>query len=346
MNPLWDLLVYLGCIQIYLGLLLYSELFRTSFLNISSERLYLSFAASTVLFWLVWGGYSVDAWRYLARFDFSPLHFHEEQLFWIAGYLLNKVVVDPWPLKIISACSILILSTAYFKYNGKLHKRELIFSYMLLLVTPGYFLLIGNTVRQGLAGSIEILAAVYFLQQRFWIWIILAVVGFFVHQFGILVVLALALARLFKRYLLHIWVISFLASPVAAFVFQLYGYNLGETLRYGTYSEGALHWEKVLISGAISIVVLVSITLRSSPKVDFRHVYIGLITISNTVFIYEVPFERIFLFSDLAAPLALSSVFFQSAWLTNRYRVIGVAIIVASVLLWTNQSIIKALGFN
>lgn len=70
------------------------------------------------LFYCVWGGYGVDSRDYLTGFDGSPFVFGKEYLFWMVGYKLNKLFVDPWPLKLLSTLSVIILCLAiliYFK---------------------------------------------------------------------------------------------------------------------------------------------------------------------------------------------------------------------------------------
>ncbi|MGI9317086.1 MAG: EpsG family protein [bacterium] len=341
------MLIYLGCIQ----LLLVGRVYQANFTETDSsffrnDLLFLAFTASAIVFWLTWGGYSVDAWRYLARFDFSPFLFREEQIFWISGYLLNKVVPDPWPLKILSTVSVLILAGAYYNYFRNQENGELTFAYILLLLTPGFYLLTGNAVRQGLSGSLELFGAVFFLQQRYWSWMVFALIGFFVHQFGIIVFGAVLIARFLKKNLVLVWFLSFIFSPVADYFLGVFDYNLESILRYGSSSEGYFHWGKVVVSGLVSSFVVVSLLVRPSSSLDFRHLYIALIVISNSVLLYEVPFERIFLFSDLVAPLALAQIFASYRWSRARYFVMLIVVLSGSLLLWTNHSIVKALGYT
>ncbi|MDP6297691.1 MAG: hypothetical protein QGH17_08760, partial [Candidatus Marinimicrobia bacterium] len=43
-----------------------------------------------VVFFLAWGGYSTDSWRYVDGFIGSPLVYEKEHLFYIIGYFLDK----------------------------------------------------------------------------------------------------------------------------------------------------------------------------------------------------------------------------------------------------------------
>ena len=345
MIPVWDLLVYLGCTQLLLlskwRLLMTETTDRTN----DNRNVFVLFSAATALFWLVWGGYSVDAWRYLSRFDFTPLHFKEEQLFWTTGYLLNKLVPDPWPIKILSTISVLILTWSYFRYYGSSERGELLIAYVLLLATPAYFLLLGNTVRQGMAGCIEILGATFFLQKRYWTWALIAVAGFMVHQFGAVVAFAVLITRLFSKYLLWIWIGSFLISPISTYVLHFFGYNLEDLLRYGDYTEGQFHWAKAIVSFFISAFILYSLKSHPPAKIDFRHLYITLNIVSNTVLLYEVPYERLFLFSDLIAPLALAHIITRIKFVEKYNLGFFLVALSFSIILWTNYSVVKSFGY-
>lgn len=345
MFPVWDMIIYLVCMQFILLWNLHLPVVDNIDKPKDTQKVFFFFSIAASLFWLVWGGFSVDAWRYLSRFDFSPLHFREEQLFWITGYLLNKIVPDPWPIKILSALSIVILIWSYFRYFGKTQRRELVIAYVLLLATPGYFLLIGNTVRQGMAGCIEILGATFFLQRKYLVWLLLTIAGYLVHQFGILVAAALLIAKLLQKHLLWVWVASFLVSPFSTYIFSLFGYNLEDMLRYGDYTEGLFHWEKTLVSLAISIFILSSFRYQQTTKIDFRHVYIALSIVSNTVLLYEVPYERLFLFSDLIAPVALGQILAKVKWIETNKLAFTFLVLLFSTVLWTNYSIVKSLGY-
>ena len=345
MVPVWDMLIYLGCTQLLLLSRWHFYITENTDRINDNQIVFLLFSIATTLFWLVWGGYSVDAWRYLSRFDFNPLHFQEERLFWTTGYLLNKLVPDPWPIKILSAISILVLTWSYFRYYSNAQRGELLIAYALLLATPAYFLLLGNTVRQGIAGCIEILGAVFFLQKRYWTWAVIAVAGYMLHQFGAIVALAVLISRLFSKYLLWIWIVSFLVSPVSTYVLHLFGFNLEELLRYGDYTEGQFHWAKAIVSFIITSFILFSFKFQPSVKIDFRHIYIAINIISNTVLLYEVPFERLFLFSDLIAPLALGQVFARINFVKKYSFTLSLIVILFSVILWSNYSIVKSLGY-
>lgn len=345
MIPVWDLLGYLGCLQILLILNLGSVTSTSGEQLCSNRTLFLLTSLSAAGFWLVWGGYSVDAWRYLSQFDLKVLHFHEEQIFWGAGSVLGSLVPDPWPLKIISGCSIFILCWAYFRHFGSTGTPELTAAYMLLLITPAFFLLYGNAVRQGFAASVGVLAITFFLQGSYFKWLMLAVAGFFIHQAAILVAVALLIASTLRNHLFWIWLGSLFVSPVVAYLFSLFGHELTDYIRYADYSEGVFHWAKVAMSTAISLVVLLSLRVQSSLTLDFRHAYIGLGILGNCLLIYEVPFERILLFSDLLAAPALAQILVRTDWLSRRYIIFSILVICGSILLWTHQSILRTLGY-
>lgn len=342
-NPVWDLTLYLGCIQIVLAGWLW-RCAGSDGATSGTARLTGFVALSLAVFWLVWGGYSVDAWRYLSRFDRNPLDFLEEQLFWLVGFSLGSVLPDPWPLKVLSALFAVSLVLTY-----RLHFRSadwrLPLAYLLLLATPGFLLLGGNAIRQGLAGVLGIHAAVWLLAGASWRWGLLAIPAFLIHQVSLVVFLCLLLIRIARRHLLLIWIAAFFVSPVAREVAALAGYNLDHLVAYAANSEGQLHWEKLAVSAGLSLLVLWSTRTVDTGRADFRHVYVALASASHGLLLYEVPFERLLLFADLAIPAALS----QLLWLHRRHgalslRLVALLTLAASAGLWNARSVVLTLG--
>ena len=106
-----------------------------------------------VLFLLVWGGYGKDSWTYLPGFDGSPFAYDHEWLFWIIGYGLNKIVYDPWPLKLICALGGGIMCYAIVSFFRDHDWRYSVAGLFALLLVPAFYLLMGSAIRQGLAGA-------------------------------------------------------------------------------------------------------------------------------------------------------------------------------------------------
>ena len=340
--PTWDLSIYLLCLQISLIIPLWKV--NKSEDNKEVLQVFFIFTIATTAFWLIWGGYGLDAWRYLSRFDHNPLGFEEEQLFWIIGNYLGQVVNDPWPLKILSAFSILVLSLSYYLYYKDHHSKYLQLSYLLLLITPGFFLLMGNAVRQGIAGSIEILGAVFLFQGNYILWIILLFPGLLIHKYSVIVFISAIVSKLFKRYVIWIWLISMLFGYFLDNIAMLLGINIENYLDYISKSEGSFHYAKFAITTLISIAVVISIRLQSNLNFDFRHFYLILVSFSNCLLPYEVPYERILLFTDLVAPLAIAQVFYCHIQKQFFYKAALLSSILFGLVLWSHKSILLSIG--
>lgn len=303
------------------------------------------FGLPLVLFWLVWGGYPLDAWNYLTAVDQNPLNTYPEKIFWIAMLGLNALVPHPWSLKLVSAFTAATLIYAYYLYLGNRSRQVLLLSYLLLLALPGFFLLTGNAVKQGVAGALAVLGTVWFLNGRLRWSVLLSIVCLFIHQFSVLWFIAVFTLRHLKRYLIFLWILSPFVSYIAAFGFELTGHNLADIVRYASYSEGVFHWGKFLITSILVAMMFVSLHLAPARDIDFRHIYIALVAISNTILMFEVPFERMLLFSDLVLPLAIVTAYKSHPALEKHKLVLLIPCITLPWALWTHSSIMRALGY-
>ena len=341
-----DMTLYLLGVQALLMLFLWPPVTTNDRCCQNYKTAAIVLAVPLATFWLVWGGYSVDAWRYLSGFDKNPYDYLNEQIFWITGHFIAQVVPDPWPLKILSALSILLLSLVYYRYFKPEHTRQLAFAGLLLLATPGFFLLTGNAVRQGLAGSVALLGIVLLWQQRKFRWVLLGLVALLIHKFSFVILLAAAVIRYAPRTVFWLWLLSPLASPMIKWITELAGFNLDQVIAYSAYSEGQYHWAKFAVTSLISTVVALSLWRGNVEQPDCRHLYLLLVALANVLLIYEVPYERLLLFSDFVAPLAISTVVFQYTMI--RWQIAGAGVVVAacSWLLWNSHSISLTLGLS
>ena len=344
MNLVWDLTLYLVCLQLILLQAIWFEPVSATDSRQQHHRLTWFFASSMAVLWLVWGGYSVDAWRYLSRFDRNPLHFFEEQLFWVAGHSLGLILPDPWPLKVMSALFAILVALAY-RWHYRQGDWRLPLAFMLLLATPGFLLLGGNVIRQGLAGAIGIVAAAWLLRGGSWRWALLFIPAFLVHQASLVFFVALLAVRLTGRHLVWIWAAAFVVSPLIQLVVDLTGFNLNYLIAHSSEAEGQYHWEKLYISALLSLVVVASTLAHRSGEMDFRHIYLALVSCCHALLLFEVPFERLLLFADLAAPAALV----QVLWLHHKQprilvRLLTLLVVTATAVLWNAHSILLTLG--
>ena len=340
-----DLVFYLLSVQIILFVSIFSSASEIACLR-TTKNISLVFASLLSIFWLVWGGYSVDAWNYLTMANRSYFRLEDEALFWLFLGFISRIVSDPWPLKLVSVLISGILCSAYYVYLRDKDDRYLAIAFILLLMTPGYFLLTGNAVRQGIAGSLGVLAIILFINEHYKKWLFLLVVGSLIHQFSLVVFLSVYVCKLVRKYLLWIWIASpfvgITAKPVAAWL----GYDLGKIVRYADYSEGLFHWEKFFLSSAIAAIFLISIKVKPSNTIDFRHIVVFLYSISNIFVAFEVPFERSLLFVDLMIPLGFA-VLIIGLQISRFFQLVSMCILCSlSVLLWSNISIVKTLGLH
>ncbi len=346
LTPVWDITVYLGAVQLFLLAATWRSV-GSSAVIVAPARLAMGLGAAMVVFWLVWGGYSIDAWRYLSRFDRNPLHFLDEQLFWFVGIGLGRALPDPWPLKVLSALFAAGLIGAYYLYFRGERDWRFVLACLMLPAIPAFFFLGGNVIRQGLAGVIGVAAAVLLLRGRTLPAALLVVPAFLVHQYSLVIFLALGLVRYAGRWLPIIWIGAFFVSPLAREAASLVGISLDHHIAYATYVEGDFHWEKLALSGLLSLALLVSVLRHRVETPDFRHVYVALASCSHALLLYEVPFERLLLFADLVLPAALA----QAGWhaLGNRampLRLAAAGVAAASVVLWNARSVTASLGYS
>ena len=111
--------------------------------------------------------------------------------------------------------------------------------------------------------------------------------------------------KLPRDILLFVWVLSPFIGLLCEYSLSLFGLNLVDFLKYTSDGYTSTYFVKVLVSIVMCIVLLISIRLHPSKDIDFRHIYITLVSIANVLIKYEIPFERLLLFSDFIAPLAL-----------------------------------------
>lgn len=309
---------------------------------------------SMSLFWFVWGGYALDSWQYLVNFDLSPLVWKKEQLFWALGYALGLVVPDPWPIKIISVLISMMLFLAYY-LSDRNHlassEHTLIMSLLVLLVMPGYYLFTGNVVRQGTAAAIILLGVSFHKEpQRYWGFYLAVIVAFFFHVVSIV----FAFSFLFKR-ITRMVIILLLASPFVSFISikiaHLLGFDLNAIVPYLDRVEGSYYYSKFIAANIIAYGFLwVYFKAKQVKYFIFISSYIWLVIFSNALLAFEVPFERVLLFSNIVLPLALIEVLtgkMSNISLNKNIVRICIVLVVMMIgpLIWSHQSTLITLGY-
>ena len=310
-------------------------------------------AISLSLFWLVWGGFSVDSWQYLMNFDINPLTWNKEHLFWALGVGLAQILPDPWPLKVISLLISALLFWAYYKVSclGSNSVHKFIVAMFLLLVMPGYFLLTGNVVRQGMAAAIILLGVSFLLsKQRMW-GIILILMALFFHLMSFVFAVSF-IAKRIRTYVVILLLISPLASFILIQVLSLFQVDLFELIPYAGKVEGSFYYAKFIIANALAYVFL-WIYFKAEKCNNFLFVssYVWIVIFSNLFLAYEVPFERLLLFSNVVLPLALLEVMpFTRINLLSCHHwiksiVVGLVLLTGS-LVWSHHSTQISLGYG
>lgn len=300
-----------------------------------------------VVFFAVWGGYGKDSWEYLPGFDQRLAEVDSDWLFWGLGIALNRVLYDPWPLKLVSVLIIAVLCSAILSYFGQRSHRCTIAALWALLLIPATFLLAGSAVRQGLAGALVIFGFVYPCRQRNALFAAAGVLAFLVHDFSVVLTAALAFARLSTLAVRYTLVLAPLLCVVGYWLGTIVpGLDLTELVPHADKSEGAYHWEKFFVAYAITITALILTDRKESGDKQLVAGYGYMVSASALFVIYEVPFERLLGFSELLLPFVAALVVDAIGWERRRLVCIWLAGTGAGILLWSHPSIVETLGYN
>ncbi len=298
-----------------------------------------------LIFWLVWGGYSVDAWRYLSRFDRDPLRFEEEQLFWVIGHGLGRVLADPWPFKVLSALAAGLFAYATARFLIHRNNNSSYYALFLIPLLPAFFLTFGNAIRQGFAASVVTLGLLALRNGRLALFAVVASTAFLLHQTSILFVLALLLGRHLQRGVPAALLLAPLMSFVADQWATMYDVNLASYIRYADYQEGAFHWVKFIVAYILAWAFW-WIRDRDDAEMAWLTASYGyMVALSSILLRYEVPFERLLLYSEFLLPILVISLWSRHRILTNNFSYIWACGAFFGLALWTHPSIVSTLGY-
>jgi len=302
-------------------------------------------------FFLVWGGYSIDAWRYLSRFSHNPLGFDEEWLFWILGNSLSKVLVEPWPLKILGALSVASFAWAIIRWYSLARPMELFLSLAVLPLLPAFFLAIGNSIRQGIAATVVLHGIVWLSQGQRIPFVIMMIIAALFHQYSLIFSLAVILSAM--MYMNWRWTTYLLlgVAPFLSFIvwglMSLWEADLDQHVKYGGIQMGQFHYAKLILAySLITIFLVVRKKVQVSVTVDrLIHTYIVMVGLSSLVLKYEVPFERLLLYSEFLLPFILPSLIVPFKGRRLIVNTMSIFCLVAAIVLWSNNSILRSLGY-
>ena len=299
-------------------------------------------------FFLVWGGYSADAYQYSKAFLGNPSVFEKEQLFYLLGFILDKLVDQPWPLKILSGGSVLLVGTACFFYFGRQRIATATLAVTLLHLSPAFFTLTGNALRQGFAAELLLLALIFYKERRYWITVGFLFLGYLFHETILVAMLIIPLLNLSKKWFALLLVLS---PMVSLFLFTIFeGPQISEFLRkdntYFTDPEGIYHYEKFLVAYGIAWTFLIKFVERAQDDYLAR-AYILLVTLACTFLMFEIPFDRILAYSEVLVSLVAALVL-ALVWgdLRRTFQVsIATLVIVLGIVLWTHPSMLRTFGY-
>ncbi|MHC8605644.1 EpsG family protein [Arenicellales bacterium IMCC58067] len=262
-----------------------------------------------IAFYLLFGGYSIDAWRYLTRFTHNPFSFESEWIFWIFGNFLSSNFPNPWPLKLLMALSIIIWGFAIFRIFGSDRKEEKVWAFLIVPLMPAFFFAMGNAIRQGLSAALILHAIIYLFSRNRWQFWIISVTAILIHQVSIILVVAASLIRVPRKIVWAIFLIAPFVSYSLSFGLEQFDINLSDYVRYSERDEGQFHYAKFFVYYGIAGILLVMTSRQDSfsPVKLLSNVFVLMVSFSACLLNYEVPFERLALFADVFLPIIFGS---------------------------------------
>ena len=300
-----------------------------------------------LVFWIIWGGVSKDGPAYLYQFSLiGPRNY--EPFFYNTGKWLSKISPGPWPLKIFSVVSVTVGLGCYYSWfrHNEAAKRQIVTALLLMMYVPGIYLLTGNVVRQGLATAI-IIAAAIFLDRKKWIWAIAAsIVALQIHVLSFILLVCFLIAMILPLPILRLAVLAPLLGMAVPHLSGIFGIEISQYIPYSHYSEGSLHYSKLLAYGGIALILLVFIKPGPIFKLDMRRVYIVIVAVASLLVRYEVPFERLLIYSDYILPLCIVPFLDHVLLRGKKAFYILVLISISGTILWFAPSISVSMGYG
>jgi len=294
-----------------------------------------------VSFYLVFGGYSIDAWRYLTRFTHNPLGFDEEWLFWLTGNFLSGTLPNPWPVKVLSALAVVLWIWAVIRVIRFKSKETLVVALALLPLIPAFFFTMGNAVRQGLASVIVLHSIIFLLARKKWQFGLAGAAGILVHLPSVVFVLAGAGMRIPRKALWAFLIVAPCVSFGVSFVLEFWQVNLADYIRYAHRDDGQLHYLKFAFYFLASIGLLIFSSKRPVPEYLISLINVFVITVGFALMLlrYEVPFERILLYADVLLPIIFAMVIAELKLGIKTKRFLWSGAVCAGLLLWTSGAV-------
>ncbi len=297
------------------------------------------------VFFLIFGGYSIDAWRYLTRFTHNPFGFDEEWLFWLVGHFLNGTLPNPWPVKILSVLAVGLWVAAVIRAIGFKRKEALVLGLALLPLMPAFFFAMGNAIRQGLAAVIVLHAILFFVKGKKWQFGVLAITGVLVHQVSLVFVIAGAFVRAPRKLIWFFLIMAPFVSFGVSIILELWGINLADYVRYGHRDDGQFHYLKFAVYFIMAIGLLIFSTKREVPNhiVLLINAFALTVGCASLLLMYEVPFERILLYADVLLPIVIATVLTGLKLRARSKQLLWSGVLCLGLLLWTSDAVNRTL---
>lgn len=298
-----------------------------------------------VAFPLAFGGYSIDGWRYLWRFGNSPFSLDVDRLFWISGSALDALVPTPWPLKLLSALAVALFVLALVRHLRHRGHGVVAMALFLVPVMPAYFFGFGNAVRQSLATAIALLALSGSRRWRtasFWLLVLAAwLVHWAVAAFGI----SALLARGFPRRALPALALAVLFGFSVHHLLLALGLDPYTVVPYASDSEGEFHYAKFALHLVLAVLIGVLALAREDEDANrFAAHYVYAVAVAALLVRYEVPFERLLLYAELLLPFVLPTLVRFERLPAAAAVLAWLAATAAALVLWSHDSLSRALG--
>ena len=206
---------------------------------------------------------------------------------------------------------------------------------------PAFLFSLGNAVRQGLASVIILHAAIFLINQKRWQFAFLSVLGVLVHEVSIIFVAAVAAMRMPMPWVRAFLLISPFVSFIVVCISARFDVDLASYVRYAGYDEGAFHYLKFAVYFSLANGLFFLSTRRAES--DHFHLMAKAFALTvgcaSSLLVYEVPFERMVLYSDVLLPvmLAMSVVNLKLGVLGRTWLVGG--LLALGFAFWTSDSV-------
>ena len=259
----------------------------------------------------------------------------------MVGHSLSELLPNPWPLRVLSAFAVGLWCLAVFRSTSSQQREVRLWALALIPLMPAFVFSLGNAVRQGLASVIILHAAIFLMDKKRWQFAFLSVLGVLVHEVSIVFVAAVAAMRMPMSWARAFLLISPFVSFIVVWISARFDVDLASYVRYAGYDEGAFHYLKFAVYFSLANGLLFLSTRRA--EADHFHLMAKAFALTvgcaSLLLVYEVPFERMVLYSDVLLPVMLAmSVVNLKLGVLGRIWLVG-GLLALGFAFWTSDSV-------